>query len=155
MGDYPECRDGRLTAVRHCYGWVSVWIAVSLAFLSAAAGGAKGRRWLEGKMVAVQRAESARPETNDPFLTSSSQAPFPRYSETRGGNSWIIVIETPEGPYAAGGQAPGRKSYLSRLEAGSTVRLAADGRNLYILEREGKEHKLRLLEKPGVSGLKK
>ena len=56
--------------MRHCYGWVSLLAAVSLAFLSAAAGGAKGRRWLEGKVVAVQRAESARPETNDPFLTS-------------------------------------------------------------------------------------
>ena len=141
--------------MRHCYGWVSLCTAVSLAFLSAAAGATKGRRWLEGKVVAVQRAESARPETNDPFLTSPSQAPFPRYSETRGGNSWIIVIETPEGPYTAGGQTPGRKSYLGRLEAGSTVRVTADRRNLYILERAGKEHKLRLLEKPGVSGLKK
>lgn len=114
------------------------------------------RAWQPAKVIAVQppvsRVDPGR--SPDPvygtdivpgWSNPDVKPPLPLYTERRT-NLWLYAFQSSEGTYYAAADSPRRQSFLRSLKVGDQVRLATAGRNLYLIDADGKEHKLMRFE---------
>jgi hypothetical protein len=63
------------------------------------------------------------------------------------GRRWAIAIDLSDSGYIVTLPIPPRKSSLAKLEPGSRVQCAAEGKTLYLRDEKGKEYRARIQHK--------
>lgn len=113
----------------------------------------KERAWQEGVVAAIQR-------PGDPIQGYRQGTVGPEVSASRmgGGNVilperssfgalWAIAIDLPDAGYIVTLPVPPSKSSLSKLEPGSHVTCAVEGKTLYLRDEKGKQFRARIRQK--------
>ena len=113
----------------------------------------KERAWQEGVVVAIQR-----PGDPVPFYRKGTVGPEISSSRQGSGNIvvpegssfgavWAIAIDLPDAGYVVTLSIPPRKSSISKLEPGSHVTCAAEGKTLYLRDDSDKQFRARIRQK--------
>ena len=129
------------------------WFFTLLFLLGAAA--AKDRVWQEGKVLDVQWRNQADKSRGSADILSGAEAGSKGVPMlTSGGSgtiapSWAVEVMLADGPFLAFGYTilP-KKSPLRALQPGDRVDCAVEGKNLWIRDSAGKQHKLDIKAKP-------
>ena len=123
-----------------------------------ARGKEKNRAWQEGIVAAIQRPGdplpgprqgTLRPEMNV-SRQGSSRIVVPATSTF--GLRWAIAVDLPDAAYIVTLPTPPSKSSLSKLEPGSRVQCAAEGKSLYFRDGKGREFRARIRERAKAEG---
>ncbi len=132
---------------------VSVFAAIVVLAPGFARGKEKNRAWQEGIVVAIQRPGDPLPGqgrgTGGPEINMSPQGASRIVVPERStfGVRWAIAVDLPDAGYIVTLPVPPSKSSLSKLEPGSRVQCAAEGKTLYFRDEKGREFRARIRDK--------
>jgi hypothetical protein len=109
----------------------------------------KERSWQEAKVAAVFSPRSLPPGSQapvDPHTTGPGQTPYPTATISGTAGRWVFIFEIGSEQIAAASESVPRNSWLARLARGDSVRLAIEGRTLYIAAPGGRQHRLKIVK---------
>jgi hypothetical protein len=132
---------------------VRAWLFPLLLIFGTAA--AKDRVWQEGKVLDVQwRGQADRSGPSADILGGAGAGGKDAPMFTQGGSekiapAWAVEVMLADGPYLAFGyNLPPKRSPLRALQPGAWADCAVEGKNLWIRDTAGKQHKLDIKARP-------
>lgn len=108
----------------------------------------KPRSWQPGEVTLVERPREGRqPGSGNigPHITSGEPVIVPESSSF--GAGWAIAIALPDAIYVVTLPPPPRKSWLAKLEAGSKLECAVEGKAMYLKDEKGTVFRAKIRER--------